>query len=177
MYICICRFWHNWSESNRVLQKAGDNALMVTIRMRMRMRIRMRMKTQEGDWDRKVGRDLKRRLTRRGERKWQMSSRLTQETSRKKWRETAKDYFKTFRGFLILRNTLKRNIIGKKISLRLTLKMLQKKWRRLAKDFFNKMLKTFWDFSSGILRTKVERKWVCREGQHNISRQKLFKKT
>ena len=24
MYICICRFWHNWSESNRVLQKAGD---------------------------------------------------------------------------------------------------------------------------------------------------------
>ena len=52
----------------------------------------------------------------------------------------------------------KRNIIGKKISLRLTLKMLQKKWRRLAKDFFNKMLKTFWDFSSGILCTKVERK-------------------
>ena len=53
MYICICRFWHNWSESNRVLQKAGDNALMVTIRMRMRMRI-YPYKDEDGDPGRRL---------------------------------------------------------------------------------------------------------------------------
>ena len=91
------------------------------------------MMIQAGDWDRKVGRDLKRRLTRRAERKWQMSLRLTQETSRKKWRGTAQDFVKNILkrcSRFLVRKFLNRNIIGKKtsLSLRLTQETSGKNW-------------------------------------------------